>query len=236
MPWRSRWSGSRLSRTAHSGANSRVSSSWKDEHSQTTTALASCSAQRQRRVGGADVADDVDRHAGRPVQVAEQLGRRRLPVGAGDRDDLVGDAAPGQLQLAEDGDPTRARRGDHGRVRRDARRLDHGPHALQQRDAVAARVDRHFRRDLVQALEPLARARRRRRSPPARARAAARRRRAPSGRGRRSDTDRAGAAGAASCGRDGSPSRDRASCRGMAARLRRTLAAIAHPPWEWPPA
>ena len=38
MPWRSRWSGARLSSTAPSGANSTASSSWKEETSQTTVA------------------------------------------------------------------------------------------------------------------------------------------------------------------------------------------------------
>ena len=94
----------------------------------------------ERRVGGPDVADDRDRHAGLAVQVAEQLGRRRLAVGPGDRDHLVGRAAPGQLQLAEHRDAAPARGLDHRRGLRDAGRLDHAADALQQRDAVDARV------------------------------------------------------------------------------------------------
>ena len=60
--------------------------------------------EAERGVGRTDVADDRDRDAGLAMQVPEQLDGRRLAVGAGDRDDLVGDAAPGELQLAEDGD------------------------------------------------------------------------------------------------------------------------------------
>ena len=44
VPWRSRWSGARLSRTAASGANASVSSSWNDDASQTTTAAGSSDA------------------------------------------------------------------------------------------------------------------------------------------------------------------------------------------------
>ena len=65
------------------------------------------------------------------------------------------------------------------------------------------------------------------RSPRCRARAAAPRRRAPSGRGRRSGTDRAGAAGAGDMRRGTVVLRaNRAPSRGMAARLRRTLAIL----------
>src|SRR5581483_9909668 len=51
LPWRSRWSGSRLSRTATSHANSCTSSSWKLESSQTTLtpgAIASATVVRGR--------------------------------------------------------------------------------------------------------------------------------------------------------------------------------------------
>ena len=41
VPWRSRWSGARLSSTAASGANASVSSSWNDDASQTTVAAGS---------------------------------------------------------------------------------------------------------------------------------------------------------------------------------------------------
>ena len=100
MPWRSRWSGARLSRTAASGANADVSSSWNDDASQTTTAAGS-SVPGERRQRRADVAGDGDRQPGLAVDLADQLGRRRLAVGAGDRDHLVGQQPPAELELAE---------------------------------------------------------------------------------------------------------------------------------------
>ena len=72
----------------------------------------------QRR---ADVAGDRHRPPGLAVDVADELGRRRLAVGPGDRDELVGDQPPGELDLAQDREPALARGGDDRRLRGHAR-------------------------------------------------------------------------------------------------------------------
>ena len=83
------------------GRRPRVSSSWKLEHSQTMVASGGDLADegRQRRP---DVAGHGDRLAGRPPEVSEELGHRRLPVGPGDGDETVREQPPGELELADD--------------------------------------------------------------------------------------------------------------------------------------
>ena len=55
----------------------------------------------QRRQRRADVAGHRDRQLGRAVDRAEQLGRGRLAVRAGHRDEAVRQQPPGQLELAD---------------------------------------------------------------------------------------------------------------------------------------
>ena len=85
--------------------------------------------------GAADVAGDLDGASGRAEDRAEQLGRRRLPVRAGDADQVrAGGQQPiAELDLAPDGDAARAGAGDERRLGRYARALDHQFHPLEQR-------------------------------------------------------------------------------------------------------
>ena len=104
MPWRSRWSSARLSSTAASGANASVSSSWNEDASQTITAPGSS-------VPGSEASAVPTLPAtttGAPavaVDVADQLDRRRLAVGAGERDELVLEQPPAELELADHAQP-----------------------------------------------------------------------------------------------------------------------------------
>ena len=102
-PCRSRWSGSRLSRTAMRGRKLSMSSSWKLESSQTTRRRPADGRRRDRRAGarrcrrpppGARSAEDG----------AEQLARRRLPVRAGDPEHRLREEPRAELDLAPDGD------------------------------------------------------------------------------------------------------------------------------------
>jgi hypothetical protein len=91
----------------------------------------------QRRGRRADVSRDGDRQLGGAPDRAQQLDRRRLAVGSGDGHEAVSQQAPGQLQLAQDGQVALAGRGDHGRLVGHTRALDHAGRALEQRQAVA---------------------------------------------------------------------------------------------------
>ena len=75
----------------------------------------------QRGERCADVAGDGDRAAGGPVEVADQLGRGGLAVGARDGAEGVRDQPPGELELAGDLDAALARR-PRRRARPGARR------------------------------------------------------------------------------------------------------------------
>ncbi len=96
-----------------------------------------------------DVPGDGHRPPGLAVDVADQLGRRRLAVRARHGDELVRDEAPGELDLPEDRDPARAGLGEHRRLGRDAGRLHDGPGVLELGQAVGAQL-------AVVALGPLA--------------------------------------------------------------------------------
>ena len=74
----------------------------------------------------ADVARDRDRLAGAAEDVAEQLDRGRLAVGAGDGEEAVGERPPGELELTDDVDLALQRGRDH-------RRLPGYPWALDDR-------------------------------------------------------------------------------------------------------
>ena len=80
------------------------------------------------------------------MHVAEQLGRRRLAVRPGDRDDLVGQQAPAELELAEHREAAGARGGDDRRLARHPGALAHGAHAARCAEAVGRRVDRDAER------------------------------------------------------------------------------------------
>jgi hypothetical protein len=83
-----------------------------------------------------DIAGDRHGKPGLAVDVADELGRRRLAVRAGHGDELVRDQPPRELDLAEHGDAAGARLGDHRRLARHARRLDDRARVLELRQAV----------------------------------------------------------------------------------------------------
>ena len=163
-----------LSSTAASGANASVSSSWNEETSQTTVdvGLERCPTS-PLSASPTLPATATGRPASRwmwPIQ----LDRRRLAVRAGHGDELVGEQPPGELELAEHRQPRRARRGDHGRLRRDAGALDDGSHAASscarpslpgaaRRPAPRASARRAARRDRPRRPRCSARAQRQRR-------------------------------------------------------------------------
>jgi len=89
---------------------------------------------------GADVPGDRDRPARLAVDVAEQLDRRRLAVRARDGDELVGQQAPAQLELAEDRDAALAGGRDDRRLARHAGRLHDRPRMRQEREPVGPHV------------------------------------------------------------------------------------------------
>ena len=82
-----------------------------------------------------DVARDQDVPVGGAEDRAEQLGRRRLPVGAGDADEACacGQQPIAELDLAPDGNAARARTADERRLGRNARALDDQFDSLEQR-------------------------------------------------------------------------------------------------------
>ncbi len=88
---------------------------------------------------------DVPRHFGgnarRGEDGAEQRGRRRLPVRAGDPENGVLEQAGAQLDLGDDRDTALPRRCYDRRVRRHARALDEEVDAVHELDAVAAQDD-----------------------------------------------------------------------------------------------
>ena len=95
---------------------------------------------RDRRLG-VEIVDergkrraDVARHGnglarGTP-DMPEELGDRRLAVGAGHRDEAVGDEAPRELELADDRDAERERSADRVSLPRDTGALDHAGRSL----------------------------------------------------------------------------------------------------------
>ena len=87
----------------------------------------------ERAQGGAHVARHRHRVAGLPVDVADELDRRRLAVGAGDGDELVSQQAPRELELAQNAEPARARRRDHRCRIGHSGTLDERSHALKER-------------------------------------------------------------------------------------------------------
>ena len=88
----------------------------------------------------ADVAGHGHGQARLAVDVADELGRRRLAVRSRDGDELVGHQAPGELDLAEHGDPALAGQGDDRRLGRHAGRLDDRARVLELDDAVASQL------------------------------------------------------------------------------------------------
>ena len=118
-----------------------LSSSWKLEHSQTTVASGSIPSSASDASGVPTLPATATGSPGRPVEVADQLGRRRLAVGAGDRAEAVRDQAPGELELAGHLDPALARRGDHRGVLGHAGALHHGAHVVEKLRSVHVQAD-----------------------------------------------------------------------------------------------
>src|SRR5205085_9081615 len=87
-----------------------------------------------------DVSGDGSGQARLSMDVADPLGRGRLPVCPRHRDELVGEQAPRQLEFAEDGNPTIARRHHHLSALRYARALDEHPRLAEDSYAVARRI------------------------------------------------------------------------------------------------
>ena len=83
----------------------------------------------QRAGGRAHVARYGDRCTGLAVDVADPLGRGRLAVGSGHRDELVGQQPPGELELPQDGQATLTCRLNRWRISGNARALDERPGA-----------------------------------------------------------------------------------------------------------
>ena len=79
----------------------------------------------------ADVARHRDRLAGPAEDVAEQLDRGRLAVGAGDGEEAVGQGAPGELELTGHLDPPLQSGRDHCRLPGNPRALDDRVRALE---------------------------------------------------------------------------------------------------------
>ena len=88
-----------------------------------------------------DVPGDDRVAATRAIHRADQLDGRRLAVGAGDGDELVGQQAPCQLQLADHRDPPLACRDDHRLRGGDTRALDDAAHPLEHADPVRHQLD-----------------------------------------------------------------------------------------------
>ena len=89
------------------------------------------------RVGesAADVSGDFDGPSRGAEDRAQQLGRRRLAVGAGDADETCArrQQPVAELDLAPDRDAVRVRAGDERRLRRHSRTLDQQIHPFEQR-------------------------------------------------------------------------------------------------------
>ena len=85
------------------------------------------------------------------MDVSDQLCRRGLAVGAGHGDELIGEQAPAELELPQNGQAAPAGVRDRGRLRRDAGALDERARALRQRGRLRARTDLHpARRELIE--------------------------------------------------------------------------------------
>ena len=101
-----------------------MSSSWKDESSQTTSSPGSASIPVSARPTLPAVGNAEDR--------AEQLGRRRLAVRAGDADELDAEQPEAELDLAPDGDPARPRDADEQLAAGHPRALHEHVHVVEQ--------------------------------------------------------------------------------------------------------
>ena len=133
VPCRSRWSGSRFVSTAIRGASVSTSSSWNEESSHTIQAS-----------GDACPTSDV---SGRPMlpatstgtlarleDRAEQRGRRRLPVRAGDAEERIREQPRAELDLRDDRDArARGRPTIGSALGRHAGALDDEPDPVEQR-------------------------------------------------------------------------------------------------------
>ncbi len=119
-----------------SGANSSASSAWKLDTSQTTVTSSPSSPASDDSGVPTLPATSTGKPGGAP-DGAEQLGRRRLAVGARHGDEASRQEPPGELELAEHRQAELARARDHGGLVRHARALDDAGGAVEQLDAVA---------------------------------------------------------------------------------------------------
>ncbi len=110
-PWRSRWSGSRLVRTATAGAQ-RLDVLELEGGELAHDPRAVVDGADERRQRPADVPRDLDGHAAGLEDRAEQRGRRRLPVRPRDAEQRVRQEAGAELDLGDHRDAPRAGRGD----------------------------------------------------------------------------------------------------------------------------
>ena len=93
--------------TATRGASVVTSSSWNEDSSQTIQASGD-DVPDEGGQGATDVPGHLDRHAPRLQDRAEQRGRRRLPVRAGDGDERVRKQPGAELDLGDDRDAASA--------------------------------------------------------------------------------------------------------------------------------
>ncbi len=104
----------------------------------------------------ADVSGDPDLDSGFAVDRAEQLGRRRLPVGSRHGEELAVQQPPAELEFTDHVEAAPQSLGDHRRLARDTRALDDRPHPVEQLEPVDSQLDvqivqigRHLRRAAV---------------------------------------------------------------------------------------
>ena len=194
-----------------------MSSSWNDDASQTIDRVrrrACPGSDVERR---ADVARDHDRQPRRAVDVADQLDRRRLAVGAGERDELVLEQPPAELELADHARcPRASAAATTGASRGTPGALDHGRDAGEQVRALLPVAHLDARRP---AALPAPRRRPRARPMPDHA-LAARRQRLRGGHARAGEAERRGTGRAEAAGARSRPPFKRAALTGLASRPR----------------
>ena len=96
----------------------------------------------EARERAAHVAGHLDGTPGGAEDLAEQLGRRRLAVRAGDAQDRIAEQPRAELDLAPHGNAMLARSGDDRRLRRNPGAFHEHVHGLDQRGVV--RAESHF--------------------------------------------------------------------------------------------
>ena len=98
-------------------------------------------AADQRCQRRADVAAHHDRLGGRLPQVTKPLGNGRLAVRPRHRDEAIREQSPGQLQLADDRDPSFTRGRDHRGLAGHPGALDEATGTFEQLDSIRIQAD-----------------------------------------------------------------------------------------------